>query len=358
VPGLLAHLVQEILVFGARQPRRQAPRQALHEYALQPQAGVHHVDEFILRQPPPHIERQILVGGQPVEGQCGFRQPERIRIQPCPVDSAQRVAVTLAVFGQLAQQRMIGVLHGKIIRPAPGSRYARPALFTPGGVSAKLRRMSAPALHISRLCKSYGKSVALDDVSLDIMGGEFFGLVGANGAGKTTLVKCALDFCDIQSGDIRIFGTPHRETAARSRIAFLPERFTPPHYLSGRDFLRYLAGLHRGTYDENRARSMLEALELDVAALDKPARAYSKGMTQKLGLAACLLADKDLLILDEPTSGLDPKARALLKRELRRQHESGKTVLMTTQHGRCRSWPAAVCRHAGGIHPPPWRGRS
>jgi ABC-2 type transport system ATP-binding protein len=190
--------------------------------------------------------------------------------------------------------------------------------------------MSAPALHISRLCKSYGKSVALDDVSLDIMGGEFFGLVGANGAGKTTLVKCALDFCDIQSGDIRIFGTPHRETAARSRIAFLPERFTPPHYLSGRDFLRYLAGLHRGTYDENRARSMLEALELDVAALDKPARAYSKGMTQKLGLAACLLANKDLLILDEPTSGLDPKARALLKRELRRQHESGKTVLMTT----------------------------
>ncbi len=190
--------------------------------------------------------------------------------------------------------------------------------------------MSAPALHISQLCKSYGKAVALAGVSLDIADGEFFGLVGANGAGKTTLVKCALDFCDIQSGDIRIFGIPHRETAARSRIAFLPERFTPPHYLNGRDFLRYLAELHRRSYDEKQAQNMLEALELDPAALDKPARACSKGMIQKLGLAACLLADKALLILDEPTSGLDPKARALLKRELRRQHASGKTVLMTT----------------------------
>lgn len=190
--------------------------------------------------------------------------------------------------------------------------------------------MPAPALQVSRLCKSYGDTVALDDVSLDIAAGEFFGLVGANGAGKTTLVKCALDFCDIDSGSIAIFGTPHRQTAARSRLAFLPERFTPPHYLNGRDFLRYLAELHCRPYEEAQARAMLGALELDPAALDRPARSYSKGMTQKLGLAACLLSGKDLLLLDEPTSGLDPKARALLKQELRRQHAAGKTVLMTT----------------------------
>ena len=190
--------------------------------------------------------------------------------------------------------------------------------------------MSLPALRISNLHKTYGNAIALADLSLEIAAGEFFGLVGANGAGKTTLIKCMLDFCDIQSGTIEIFGLPHRQTAARNRLGFLPERFVPPHYLNGRDFLRYLAELHRRPYEEERTRTMLSALELDHDALAKPVRAYSKGMTQKLGLAACLLSAKDMLILDEPTSGLDPKARALLKRELKARHDAGCTVLMTT----------------------------
>ena len=70
--------------------------------------------------------------------------------------------------------------------------------------------------------------------------GEFFGLVGVNGAGKTTLLKCLLDFCDIDGGSIEIFGTPHHLTAARKRLAFLPERFNPPYYLTGEDFIRYM----------------------------------------------------------------------------------------------------------------------
>lgn len=190
--------------------------------------------------------------------------------------------------------------------------------------------MSTPALHIHNLHKSSASESALRDLSLEIAAGEFFGLVGENGAGKTTLIKCVLDFCDIQSGTIDLFGVPHGQTAARSRLAFLPERFVPPYYLNGRDFLRYTAELHRRTYDEQRAAAALGALELDAAALDQPVRTYSKGMTQKLGLASCLLSDKDLLILDEPTSGLDPKARALLKRELKARHAAGRTVLMTS----------------------------
>ncbi len=190
--------------------------------------------------------------------------------------------------------------------------------------------MSASALRISSIGKSYGGAVALADFSLDIVAGDFFGLVGENGAGKTTLIKCALDFCDIDAGTIEIFGVPHRQTAARSRLAFLPERFNPPYYLTGRDFLRYVCDLHRRPYDEARACAMLDALELATAALDKPSRSFSKGMTQKLGLVACLLSGKDLYILDEPTSGLDPKARALLKRELKSQHAAGRTLLMTT----------------------------
>lgn len=190
--------------------------------------------------------------------------------------------------------------------------------------------MSSPALRISSLAKSYGSATAVGDLSLDIAPGEFFGLVGENGAGKTTLIKCVLDFCAADAGEIAIFGVNHRETAARSRIAFLPERFIPPYYFLGRDFLRYSCELHLVAYDETRALDMLAALELAADALDKPVRAYSKGMTQKLGLAGCLLSGKDLYILDEPTSGLDPKARALLKRELKTHHQRGKTLLMTS----------------------------
>jgi len=190
--------------------------------------------------------------------------------------------------------------------------------------------MSASALRINDLGKSFGGTAALSGFTLEIKAGDFLGLVGENGAGKTTLIKCVLDFCDIDTGKVEIFGTPHRKTAARSRLAFLPERFTPPYYLTGRDFLRYVAELHRQPYDESRVRAMLDALELTIEALDKPSRALSKGMTQKLGLAGCLLSGKDLYILDEPTSGLDPKARALLKRELKSQHSAGHTVLMTT----------------------------
>ena len=189
---------------------------------------------------------------------------------------------------------------------------------------------SGPALAFESVTKAYGMTVALDDFALEVGRGELFGLVGGNGAGKTTLIKCLLDFVDADRGEIRIFGASHRLTASRSELAFLPERFNPPHYLTGRDFLRYMAELHRVPYAEERALHTLGRLDLAAAALDRPARTYSKGMTQKLGLAACLLSTKSLQVLDEPTSGLDPKARALLKRELRDLRALGRTVFFTS----------------------------
>lgn len=186
------------------------------------------------------------------------------------------------------------------------------------------------ALAFRDVAKAYGRKLALDGVSLDVDRGTAFGLVGMNGAGKTTLLKCLLDFSRPDRGDIAIFGTSSRESAARARLAFLPERFVPPYFLTGRDFLRYMLALQYLPYTEDAARSMLAALDLDPLALDLPVRAYSKGMTQKLGLCACFLAGRDALVLDEPTSGLDPKARALLKRELRRQHALGRTLFLTS----------------------------
>jgi ABC-type multidrug transport system ATPase subunit len=190
--------------------------------------------------------------------------------------------------------------------------------------------MSDIALRFSHVGKSYAALPALSDFSLQVKRGEFFGLIGVNGAGKTTLIKCLLDFCETDGGTIEIFDTPHRATAARARLAFLPERFNPPHFLTGRDFIRYMLELYRQPYDEEQVARLFDRLDLDRSALDRPARDFSKGMTQKLGLAACLLSGKDLHVLDEPAGGLDPKARALLKRELKALHAAGRTLFITS----------------------------
>jgi ABC-2 type transport system ATP-binding protein len=190
--------------------------------------------------------------------------------------------------------------------------------------------MSEIALRFAQVEKRYAGAPVVSGFSLEVRRGEFFALVGVNGAGKTTLIKCLLDFCDADGGAIEIFSIPHTETSARARVAFLPERFNPPHYLTGRDFLHYMLSLHRARYDEAEVVRAVGALDLEPAALDRPARAYSKGMTQKLGLAACLLSGKDLYVLDEPTGGLDPKARALLKRELIALRGSGRTLFFTS----------------------------
>jgi ABC-2 type transport system ATP-binding protein len=187
-----------------------------------------------------------------------------------------------------------------------------------------------PALRFDRVSKRYGRADALRDFSLEIEVGQTFGLVGMNGAGKTTLLKCLLDFCNPDAGTIELFGVSHRLTSARRRLSFLPERFNPPFYLTGSDFVQYMLQLHGVTHTQQAVEQTFIELDLDRAALAKPVRAFSKGMTQKLGLAACFLANKELYLLDEPTSGLDPKARALLKQKLRRIHEEGRTIFLTS----------------------------
>ena len=189
---------------------------------------------------------------------------------------------------------------------------------------------TALAVRIDHLAKRYGSHVALGDIELTIARGEAFGLVGANGAGKTTLIRCLLDLTAADAGSISIFGIPSRQAAARARLAYLPERFVPPHYLTGEEFLRTLAGLSGVSYDPARAAHLTRELELEQDALARPVRALSKGMTQKLGLAGCLLPERDLYVLDEPMSGLDPAARVAVKGVLRRLSAEGRTLLFTS----------------------------
>ena len=186
------------------------------------------------------------------------------------------------------------------------------------------------ALEFTELSKRYAAVEAVSSLSLAVSSGTVFGLVGANGAGKTTLIKCLLDFCGIDGGSIRIFGVPSSRTDARRRLAFLPEQFVPPYYLKARDFLHFMARMYGREFDLEECMSMLAKLDLEPDVLARPVRLLSKGMTQKIGLAGCLLSRRDLLVLDEPGSGLDPKARAMFKEALRSVHATGRTVFLTS----------------------------
>ena len=186
------------------------------------------------------------------------------------------------------------------------------------------------ALRIAALVKRYNRHQALAGADLAVAAGEAFGLVGANGAGKTTLIKCLLDLCAFDSGSIEIFGVTAHHPAARRRLAYLPERFNPPHFLRGREFLAMMSELAGTRYDPSRALVLLDELELDRHALERPARTLSKGMTQKLGLAGCFLLPRDLYVLDEPMSGLDPAARVAVKAVLRRLAAQGRTLFFTS----------------------------
>jgi ABC-2 type transport system ATP-binding protein len=190
--------------------------------------------------------------------------------------------------------------------------------------------MSEPVIRFRGVNKSFGRAKVLRGLDLEIHAGQCLGLAGVNGAGKTTLIKCLLDFCSLEAGTIEVLGIGHRQPAARARLAFLPERFTPPYFLTGREFISMMLRLFGRRYDSARVRSVAAALDLDEEVLDRPARTYSKGMTQKLGLAACLLAERDLYVFDEPMSGLDPKARSLAKDLLLGLRAEGRTLLLTS----------------------------
>jgi ABC-2 type transport system ATP-binding protein len=186
------------------------------------------------------------------------------------------------------------------------------------------------AFQATDLAKSYGRTCVLDGINLEVPDGEAFGLVGINGAGKTTLIKCLLDFCSVDSGNLRIFGVSHKLPHARERIAFVPEQFAPPHYLTCNEFMKLAAALGGSVFDSGQVEQLFEELRLDHAALGRPVRQLSKGMTQKLGLAGCFLVRRDMYVLDEPMSGLDPASRVAVKAVLARLIREGRTLFFTS----------------------------
>ena len=174
----------------------------------------------------------------------------------------------------------------------------------------------------------------LQGINLQIGAGEYFGLVGMNGAGKTSLIKCILDFCQPSGGNITLFGRPAGDVQARAPIAYLPERFQAARHLRGEQYLRRMMRLYQQPYHCEAVLKLFEVLSLSPTALPLPLGKHSKGMAQKIGLIACLLSGRELLILDEPMSGLGPYARVKLKNLLqsRRQAQTPQPTLVLSSH--------------------------
>ena len=180
------------------------------------------------------------------------------------------------------------------------------------------------------LTKRFGDLTAVDDLSFNLDAGSITGFLGPNGAGKSTTLRMLLGLAAPTSGSALLFGRPFcRLERPSTRVGAVLEAADLHPGRSGRDHLRVLACaacIHATRVDE-----VLGLVELRGAA-DRPAGGYSLGMRQRLGLAAALLGDPELLILDEPANGLDPQGVRLLRDFLRAFAAGGRTVLISSHH--------------------------
>jgi ABC-2 type transport system ATP-binding protein len=183
------------------------------------------------------------------------------------------------------------------------------------------------------LVKRYGDKLAVDNVSLQVQGGEVFGFLGPNGAGKTTTIKMIVGLLQPTSGTINVAGVDvqAQPVIAKASCGYVPD--TPNLYakLTGRELLRFVGDL----YDLDRRQvaqrtdELLRVLDLTNAA-DDTVDSYSHGMQQKASLASALMHDPRVLVLDEPTVGLDPKSARLIKDILRQMADRGAAVFLST----------------------------
>ena len=191
--------------------------------------------------------------------------------------------------------------------------------------------VSTPAIDLHEVAKSYGKTVALEGLSLTVGRGELVGLLGPNGAGKTTTIKLLLGLVRPTAGSGQVLGAPLGDRQARAAIGYLPELFRYQPWLHAREVLALHAELAR-VPTARRARAIDDALALVglVDRADDSVSAFSKGMQQRLGLGVALLGDPDLVLLDEPTSALDPVGRTDVRAIVRAARDRGATVILNS----------------------------
>jgi len=175
------------------------------------------------------------------------------------------------------------------------------------------------------------RTTALNDVTFSVRGGTIFALLGPNGAGKSTTIHLLLGFLNPTAGMMRVCGHDPRSPRARSSLGFLPEVFAFDRFLTGRRLLEWFDALAEQDPRTRRQRvdEVLSLVDL-VSDADRKIGTYSKGMTQRIGLAQALLGDPELLILDEPMSGMDPASRRAVKDILLSRRTRGRTTMLSS----------------------------
>ena len=235
--------------------------------------------------------------------------------------------------------------------PWPSGRPAPPPAGAPSAGPPPEERITAPAAAPSRppratvvsdepkegwavqthgLTKRFGSNVAVDDVELRVPRGSAFGYLGPNGAGKTTLIRTLLGLTRASAGTMSLLGipVPAERRRALARVGAIVDEPRFHHHLTGQENLRLLAAARGGDAGERIAPS-LARVGLVERAEDKVAT-YSMGMRQRLGVAACLLADPELLILDEPMNGLDPAGMHEMRAMIASLADEGRTVVLSS----------------------------
>lgn len=203
------------------------------------------------------------------------------------------------------------------------------------------------AIEIENVTYAYKDHLAIENISFNVNNGEVFGLVGLNGAGKTTLMKSILGLLQKYQGHISIYGENALDKNSRKNLTFLPEKFEPSWFLTGREFIVFSSRFYGRDVQDDVITKAAEALQLRSDFLDKRVQSYSKGMRQKLGLMAAFLSPCPLIMLDEPMSGLDPRARIFVKDEILKARAAGRTVFFSSH---ILADIDELCDHIGIIH--------
>lgn len=184
-----------------------------------------------------------------------------------------------------------------------------------------------------KLRKEFKKSVAVDDLDLQIKRGDIFGLIGANGAGKTTVIRMLATLLRPTSGSAYIFGYDinRKPEKVRGIIGYIPDFFGVYDDLKVWEYLNFFATAYK-IPKHRRSETVSDVLELMDLNADKDSyiRYLSRGMKQRLCIARALIHDPAVLLLDEPASGLDPKARFELREILKELQSMGKTILISS----------------------------